>query len=343
MQKDPAAAANLLEQEVLSASGSFPEAEVLWSHSLLKTGRWMEALGAFSQIKHVDVASPAALLALAEESMERKAYPLAGLASNAVRTDARERPQALEILLRLAEREGNFVAVLALADELDRIVPDRTETLLLRARALEQLMDLPAAAVAYEAALKSSEETANDTRILPSLVRIYIQLARPADARTHLNQLLKEGIDELSLDDRLSEARLHRLEGNVEAARRSLEEVLRSGRRDSEVLELRATLAMDSRDYQAAVSDLQTVLSQQPWNKQAHYKLAQALTKCAREDEAAHHFKENRRLLELSNRIVSLRTKTNRTQEETEELIRALEDSGMKTTAANLRQRSKDP
>lgn len=343
MQKDPAAAALLLEQNVLAASGSFPEAEVLWSHSLLKTGRWMEALGAFSQITHPDTASPAALVALAEESMERKAYPLAGLASNAVRNDAGERPQALEILLRLAEREGNFVAVLDLAAELDRIVPDRTGTRLLQARALEQLMDLPAAAVAYEAALEKSEKTDDNKQILRSLVRIDIQLARPAEARTHLNRLRRESTGEPSIDDLVSEARLQRLEGNIEEARRSLDEVLRSGRRDSEVLELRATLAMDGRDYQTAVADLQTVLAEQPWNKQAHYKLAQALTKCSREDEAAHHFKENRRLLELSNRIVFLRTKTNRTQGETDELIHALEDSGMNATAANLRQRSKDP
>jgi tetratricopeptide (TPR) repeat protein len=343
LQKDPSAAALILEHDVLARAGSFPEAEVLWSHALLRTGRWAEALGAFSQIEDAHAADPAALVALALESMERKVYPLAGMASNAVKDDSTERPQAVEILLKLAEREGNFVAVLKLIDELDRIAPDRTGTGLLRARALEQLMDLPAAAVAYEEALERPEKTDDVLPILRSLVRIYIQLARPFEARVQLNQLLSQSIGHSSMDDRLSEARVQRLEGNIEGAKRSLEEVLRNGRSDSEVLELRATLAIDSRDYQAAILDLQSVLTEQPWNKQAHYKLAQALTKCGRQEAAAHHLKENRRLLELSNRIVSLRAKTNRTQEETDELIQALEDSGMKATAANLRQRSQIP
>ena len=343
IQKDPAAAAMLLEQNVLAASGSFPEAEVLWSHSLLKTGRWMEALGAFSQIKHLDSVNPTALVALAKESMERKAYSLAGLASNAVRNDAKERPQAIEILLGLAEREHNYEAVLGLTDEMDRLVPERSGTSLLRARALEQLMDLPAAAIAFEAALESAENIDDKTQVLRSLVRIYIQLAKPVEARARLNRLSSESSAALSIDDRLNEAKLQRLEGRIEDARRSLEEVLRSGKYDSQVLELRATLAMDSRDYQAAVIDLESVLSDQPWNKQAHYKLAQALTKCGRSDEAQKHLKENRRLLELSNRIVLLRKKPNRTAEETDELVWAMEESGMKATAAQVKQRSQDP
>jgi predicted Zn-dependent protease len=212
----------------------------------------------------------------------------------------------------------------------------------MRARPLEQLMDLHAAAIAYQKVLESSVTIEDTVRILRSLVRISIQLARQSEAREFQNRLLKMNEGDQSADDQLNEARLRRLEGDIAGAGRSLEQVLNLGMNGAEVLELRATLAMDQRDYQAAVTDLQNVLSEQPWNKQAHYKLAQALMKCGKPEEAAHHLSENRRLLEISNKIVSLRMKSNRTKEETEELIRALEASGMKTTAAQLRQRSEN-
>lgn len=63
---------------------------------------------------------------------------------------------------------------------------------------------------------------------------------------------------------------------------------------------------MDAADYQAAVIDFKQILRQAPWNKQAHYKLAQVLIKLGETTAAELHFKENRRLLGLSNRILEL-------------------------------------
>lgn len=339
--KDPAAAALVLEQEVLSTSGSFPEAEVLWSHALLRSGRWVEAVGAFSQIKSPENAAPASLLALANDAVESKVNSLARVTLESVRAGTPERLKAVELLISLAENDGDFSKVLVLADELDQMVGVHGKSNLSRAYAFEQMMNLPAAADAYERALDDTIAVAEQEKILRTLVKICIQLARAEDARSYMMRLNAINKSDRSVSDKLSEARLRRLEGDITGAMKVIEEISTTSIMPPEVLEFRAALSIDRRDYSAAIDDLQQVLAAQPLNKQAHYRIAQALVKCGRTAEATVHMSENRRLLALSNRIVSLQMKSNRTSEETEELIDALEKSGMESTAAALLQRSK--
>ncbi len=340
LMTDPAAAAIVLEQDVLSTSGSFPEAEVLWSHALLKSGRRMEALGAFTQIKSPEMAPADCLLDLANEAISSKLNTLARIALESVRSGTPERQVAVETLIRISESEGNFSQVLVLADELDRIAVGRSTGTLSRAMAFERMMDLPAAADAFKQALDGSNSPVEEEMILRKLIRICIQMAHAKDARTYMGRLNSIDAVETSVGDQLNEARLRRLEGDVDGATLALNSLPQTAINLPEVLEFRAALNMDRRDYPAAIADLKLVLAAEPLNKQAHYRIAQALIKCGSTAEASFHLSENRRLLDLSNRILALQMKPNRTQEETDELIHALEESGMKSTAAALLQRS---
>ena len=99
-------------------------------------------------------------------------------------------------------------------------------------------------------------------------------------------------------------------------------------------------LAFDKGDYDTAESDLRAVLQSQPWNRQAHYKLAQILLRSDRKEEAQGHLDENRRLTELSNRVLELQSTRRSGTKEAErltELADALEELGQWETAARLR------
>jgi len=338
LTSDPHAAASLLEQHVLLGAESFPKAEVLWSHALLLDGKWAEAMGAFSQIKTPETVEADSLLNLAKDAFERNIDRLAKMALDAIGSEANARPQAVELLMSIAEREGNAGAVLDLAKELDAMGSGAASINLRKARAYEQLMDLPAAAAALEAAIESAPDPEVQEQILRTLVRINLQLGRPRDARGYQTSLAAITANTPHFSDQLNEAKLQRLEGDIDGSSKTVNKLAVREPHNVEVLELRATLLMDRLAYQEAVADLERVLSTQPWNKQAHYKIAQALNKSGRTEEATGHLEENRRLLALSNRIVSLRMKHSLTSQETVELIRAMEESGMKASAAKLRE-----
>lgn len=337
LDSNPRQAESLLSDLVTSWGARFPEAQILWARALLRCGRSEDALGAFGQIPSPDQAGSEELLSLARESGSNNSL-LQRLALEAIPATDRRRADAVEELMALNLQTGNLPGTLRLAEELSALKPASCRPWLVIGETQELLRELPKAATAFQKALSLQPEREERELALRSLVRILIYLGDRSKAREFQDQL-ESVCRSLTPADRINDARLMRLDGNMDEALESAQAILRTDNRNAEALELQATLQMDRGNYAAAEKDLLSLLSFQPWNKQAHYRLGLSLSKLGRSKEAAIHFVENRRLLQLSTRVLELQQKQQLNPGEQSELIEALEQLGMQSAAARLRQR----
>lgn len=335
---DPQEAASLLEQVVASNGDSFPDAQVLWSRALLRSGRWEEAIGCFSQIQPVADVDSGDLLALAEDANLANIPLLEVMALDAVQTTDTRRAEAIIRLLELRRKAGDLRRTILHAEELTQLRPQEPGGWLAKARAHEQMMALPEAISSYKAALECNLSDDARSQTLRALVQLQVQTGDIQNARSFQEQLKKIS-QPLSIPDQINEARLLRLEGDIANSRVQIDNVLLRAPDNPEALELSGTLAMEQSDYEKAEISFSKVLSVQPWNKKAHYKLGQVLSRSGQTEKAATHFNENRRLLRLSTRIVELQQNEERTTQESDELINAMEQLGMHAAAEAIRRR----
>jgi tetratricopeptide (TPR) repeat protein len=338
LENEPEQAAKLLERYVSESQEDEVQGRVLWAHALLKSGRWQDALGCFSQIRSPGNAKSHDLLKLAEEAIARKTMLLAVLSLDAIDSESVDRPEAVEKLMTLHLENGSHTRVTELAKELSQLQPSNPAGPLAMARVHEIAIDLPAAAHDYRAALGCELQPSERSNTLRAFVRTLIKLGETKEARSHLEQL-RQHSGLTSVEDQISEVRLLRLEGSLEAALKQAGDVVLNNPDNLEIREIRGTIAMELRNYMEAESDFRFLVQRQPLNKEAHYKLASTLAKLNRPEEAAVHFAENRRLLELSNRVVQLQSLKNPTPEEQGELISVLEKLGLNAMATQYRRR----
>lgn len=337
VENDPAQAASLLDEALDGSFLSNPENELLWSRALLRSGRWDEALGCFSQIAKTQELDGSELLALADDAAARNVSLLTVMALEAIPQDSPARIDAIPRLVEIRKREGDTEAIEKLANELALRDPDQPDPWRWMAAIHEQQMSLSEAVQDYRKWVDREKTPERRGEGLRSLVRTLIALGERDEARTRLTELSRIS-PKPQLVDQLYDAQLKRLEGDIERAWSGVNDVLRVEPSHLTALELRGTLAMDRADPGSAVEDFEKVLRVQPWNQQAQYKISQCLTRLGRTPEALPHLEESRRLLKFSNRILELIGKENLTTEETDELVNAFEQTGLKTAAERWRQ-----
>ncbi len=338
LEGDPDQAASLLQEVVNSAWGGNREAEVLWARALVRSGRWEEAIGCFSQIHSPELAEGAELLRLADDAIEKNVPILAVMTLEAIPPHQTHRSEAIERLISIRQRQGDVTQVLKLGSEWAQLQPENPAPWGMMAAIHEQQMSLTSAAKDYQEALSRQKKGEQRVETLQALVRLLIHLGERAEARSRLDELLHLNV-KFSIVDQLLDAQLRRLEGNFDGALSQVENVLRADPDHLIAIELRGTLAMDRADPAAAALDFQRVLEQQPWNQQSQYKLSQCLMKLGREGEAMIHLRESHRLIGLSNRILELIGSEKLTTAERMEMATALEQTGLKTAAERWRQR----
>lgn len=337
IENDPAQAAALLDEALDGTLLSNPENELLWSRALLRSGRWDEALGCFSQISKPQELDGSALLELADDAAARNVSLLTVMALEAIPRDTPARTGAIQRLVEIRKREGDTEAIEKLASEWALRDPDQPDPWQLLAAIHEQQMLLSEAVQDYRKWVDREKTPERRMEGLRSLVRTLIALGERDEARVRLTELSKTS-PRPQLVDQLYDAQLKRLEGDIEGAWAGINEVLRVEPSHLTALELRGTLAMDRADPARAVEDFERVLRVQPWNQQTQYKISQCLTRLGRSAEALPHLEESKRLLKFSNRILELIGKQNLTTEETDELVNAFEQTGLKTAAERWRQ-----
>jgi tetratricopeptide (TPR) repeat protein len=337
IESDPVQAAALLDEALDGSLLSNPKNQLLWSRALLRSGRWDEALGCFSQITKPQELDGSALLELADDAAARNVSLLTVMALEAIPQDTPARTSAIQRLVEIRKREGDTESIEKLASEWALQDPDHPDPWRLMAAIHEQRMSLSEAVQDYRKWVDREKTPERRVEGLRSLVRTLIALGERDEARTRLTELSKISSSP-QLIDQLYDAQLKRLEGDIEGAWSGVNQVLRVEPSHLTALELRGTLAMDRADPGSAVEDFEKVLRVQPWSQQAQYKISQCLTRLGRTAEALPHLEESRRLLKFSNRILELIGKENLTNEETDELVNAFEQTGLKTAAERWRQ-----
>lgn len=342
-EQDPRKSAALLEAAVAQSGGSFPEAELLWTRALLRLGQRAEALGCFSMIEDPDQLDADDLLQLSAEARQSGELLLAAFALEAIPARSDRFLEASQQLQQLRFDQGRFMDVLALGKRIVEESPASASPHLLMAQAHEQLGDPLTALESYRLVLKQSQSLTPDeyAMALRRAVRIALQTGEFADARRWSAELKEHA--KPTGDDRLAEAELLRLTGEADQAWGLVNELAEQEPSNPAVLELRGTLAMERSEEVTAERDFREILRKQPWNKGAHYKLAQILQRTGRGTDAERHFAENRRLTDISVRVLALqqRVESDAAQERArlQELAELYSELGQPRLAEQMRQR----
>jgi hypothetical protein len=339
LESDPSAAAELLAEAVALKGNDDPEAQLLWTRSLVRAGHYDEALGCFQLIRDRDRLPSRQLLILAEESAPHVPL-LAAVALNTIPPGSADRPWALERLLQLHARAHNWPEVLRLATELTKREPGNPAGWLAAAQANEGLFDPPAAANAYLRFLELETDPDRRLHALRPYRHLLILLGDRSGARTAHEEISQ--LQPLRAADRVELARLLRLEGRLEEAEAAANEVTADDREFIDAVALRGMLALDRGDPPAAEAHFRAVLAVRRYDKAAHYGLAQALQRQGQTQDAGVHFAENRRLTNLSNRIVQLQSEQltgDAERRRLEELATVYDELGQFEASAAMRRR----
>jgi tetratricopeptide (TPR) repeat protein len=303
----PQRSAELLEAAVSLRGGSFPAAELLWTRALLQCGQREEAAGCFSLIKEPGRLPARELLELADEAMQARLPLLATLALAAIPPGDADELEALRRLVAVKlSGGGDLREVLDRAVDLEERAPKFPEGPFHAAIALEQLGNPLEAAAAWERYLQfgAQLEPAAQATAWQHLLRLQLQLGEYAAAKNSLQKL--GTLRALTPDDLLYRVRILRGTGEIDAAWEQLCELRDAVEDRGAWLELSGTIALDRRDYATAEEAFRNILRVQPWNSTAHYQLALVLQQTGRDDSAQEHFAENRRLSNLSVRVLEL-------------------------------------
>jgi Flp pilus assembly protein TadD len=306
-QTHPERAEKLLEQSVIAAGGSYPEAQLLRCRALGAMGHWQEALGLFSLIDEPEQCDSRELLLLAEEAERSGIDALALLALGAADRPGPKQAVILKRRIGLELKEGSIGDLLDHCKRLERLDPEDPFPWQLEGQLMRRRKQPIAAVRAYLEALKRKPSELQRLSIRVEMVGQLIEGGDLAAAREEMDWLL--GNPATAEAVRMKDAYLLRLEGRLDEALAQTDVVLAHSPDPAPALTLRGILQLDLARYAEAADDLSRVAKLQPYNKEARYKLAQAYLKLDRPDDAAKELKASQKLTEAQIEILALEPK----------------------------------
>lgn len=334
----PERAAQLLARSIDAAGGDYPAAQLLRCRALGAAGRWDEATGLFSLIEDKSACGPRELVRLAREAQRANAEALAEMALVAANRPGAEQAAVLRQLISLEFERAPSEEALAHCRELARIAPDDPFPWQVEGRLQERRKEALAAVDAYREALRRKPKARQELEIRMALAGLLIDSGELSSAREEMNRLLANPAAAEAV--RMKDAYLLRLEGRWQAALEKVQSVLVDDPCSAGALMLRGILYFDRGRFAQAAEDLRRVVAAQPFNKEAHYKLAQAYLRLDRPQEAETHLQTSNRLTELNLEIMALeaRVRDNRTDRAlVSQLAELYEEVGRSQDAGRLR------
>jgi tetratricopeptide (TPR) repeat protein len=272
--------------------------------------------------------APDELLEVAVEAQRRKQAALAARMATLVPSASPRRATALRIAVAAELELGRFPAALEYAQEWSKIETANPEPRLEMARALRRqsrlipaieacreavrlarstqaaseagASDSPATKALHGVPPKSPAESQTESLVadtLRELVELLVTARDAAGARASFDELAAVAADRDDLA--LAEAYLLRLEGRWGEA---LARVEVACQRQADIVEpsfLRGVILTDAGKFDDAATQLADVVRRDPYHKESHYKLAQALQRLGKSDEAAGHLAKSARLTTL--------------------------------------------
>lgn len=300
---DPIAADRLLEEAISASGGRYPEAQLLRCQLLARQGLWDEALGGFSEIRDPATLPPHDLAELAELARSSRVYVLAEFALKAAKTPGPDLPNVLRQSIRLHLETDHSDQALLECRELLQIVPDDAVAWQVQGSIHLDRKRLPEAEAAFREALSRTPAVDQQRTMREQLIRVLLDSGRAEEARQELDLLRSAG--PLTPETQLMDAYADRLLGRWDAAHATVDWLLaNSPATEMQTRLLRGMLWIDQGQPDLAVPDLEQVISQQPYNKEAQNKLAQAYRKLNQPEQALPHAEAAQRLTEYAEELL---------------------------------------
>ncbi|HVV98792.1 MAG TPA: tetratricopeptide repeat protein, partial [Planctomycetaceae bacterium] len=268
--------------------------------------RWDEALGAFSLIEHPERCESTGLRELAHAAREAHEELLTQMVLEARLKIPTDEADALRELIPLEIAAGRDAQAEQHARRLQEIAPRDPDGWSLAGRLHHEQGRIGPAIADYRAALERCSPTDARSRELRSeLVPLLMHAGLREEARQELDHVLDEGKPDLLTQ--LQQVSLLRQEGRPDEAERVLTDIRKNSPDEPRALLLQGLLALDRGHPREAIAPLERALEVQPRNKEAHYKLAEALDGIGEAEAATRHRHESRRLTDLSLRLLQVR------------------------------------
>lgn len=300
---DPIAADRLLEEAISSSRGQYPEAQLLRCQLLARQGLWDEALGGFSEIRDPATLPPHDLAELAELARSSGVFVLAEFALQAAKSPGPDLPNVLRQSIRLHLETDQSDQALRECRELLEIVPDDAVAWQVQGAIHLDRKRFPEAEAAFREALLRTPAVDQQRSMREQLIRVLLDTGRAEAARQELDLLRSAG--PLTPETQLMDAYADRLLGRWDAAHATVDWLLaNSPATEMQSRLLRGMLWIDQGQPALAVPDLEQVVSQQPYNKEAQNKLAQAYRKLNQPERALPHAEAAQRLTEYAEELL---------------------------------------
>jgi len=304
LPSDPGQADALLIRSIDAAGGNFPEAQLLRCRLLGAQGRWIEALGGFTLIADTSKCPAEELAGLAQEAAAANELLLAEKAGDAAVQQKPQREEWLRPLVSVKYRLKKFDDLLKLTRQWSEASPGNPQPWEITAQTCKEMMRMQEAIDAYREAIQRTTDREQILRFRGDLLNLLIDAGDVEGARAEMDILLAAPpvTDKL----RTRHAHLLRLEGDSPAALREIEEVLKTSPDSIAALMLHGILLLDEGQVEPAAADLERVVRADRYNKEAHYKLAQAYLRLNQPEKAQPHLEQSERLTEMSIEILNL-------------------------------------
>lgn len=316
ISQDPAQAERLSQTAIDKAGGDYPDAQLVQCRALSALQQWHEALGAFSLIKNPSRCDPSQLLLLGETAVRGQFVPLADRAFDAALDRERPPVRAFKVVADYWKQQRRASDLLILCRRWATLQPDEPEAWSIAADIEASRFQLAASITDFEEALRRQPESQLRKHIQTSLVQLYADTGDFRKARIHLDALRESA--PLDPQMKIRSAQVLRMEGRVTEALAQIEEFLAQGDPSAPALKQRGILNLDLGNVAAAIHDLEGALAIDDYDKEAHFKLAQAFLRSKDDSSAQTHLKRHRELTNAALQLVDLTAKLNRSPENAE-------------------------
>jgi len=275
------------------------EAHFLQAQQLASQGREQEAIAAIDAIESPADLDVAALIDAAVRAQRQNKKQLAISFLNAANYPGPRREEVLRMLISLQWDLEEFGSVLMACEELTKLAPQDSMPWLVSAGIYHENERVTEALNAYRQALRRDIPAAEIDRVHYQIADLSLFTGDLATARQFVDLLIKA--EPKSLEFSLIQARLLRQEGKPKEQLAVIQQILKEHPNHATTLMMRGENYLDSGLDREALEDFEIVVQSNPYDYQAHYKLAQAYMRVGNTQQAESHFTRSRELTEIIN------------------------------------------
>lgn len=301
LERDPDQCERLAEQAIITAVGSYPEAQLLRSRAFAAMGQWDEALGVWSLIGNSERCQTEDLTAFGEAALGASQWKFA---DEVLRVAVAKRDQsggrARELLIKLELRFDRKEDALRLCEEWQKFDPAAPIPWMMAGDIHMTGMRLGNALDDYRQVLQRSPSPELERDARGSLAQLLVVIG-DREARKEFDRLSAKA--PLTGKLQLSHVQLLRMEGRTEEALAEINRYISQSGSSAEALKLNGMLLLDLDRTNEALVDLQKAVQVNQFDIIAQHKLGEAYQRSGDPMAAQPHLDAARKMTEATYRI----------------------------------------